>query len=203
MSEKLYIRLLCAVRIARLQPRQVAKFLFFHPNAGLNRHRSSSMAFHFMNGLLRDELNCYFLLELTHEYRIESIVEKCHSFMVFMVKEKMEKDVLTMLIYGQKYHLKTLTPACIDEVRHLSLKELKQHKEEIEPDNYLQIAEGIIQRLETLETQCKVKQGSLKCMDRVCESLYRPARAKVPRPATQNTTDGFLDCLVNNTTDGF
>ena len=51
--------------------------------------------------------------------------------------------------------------------------------------------------------QCKVKEGSLKCMDRVCESLYRHARAKVPRPATQNTTDGFLDCLVNNTTDGF
>ena len=97
--------------------------------------------------------------------------------MVFMVKEKMENDVLTMLIYGQKYHLKTLTLACIDEVRHLSLKELKQHKEEIEPDNYLQTAEGIIQRL---ETQCKVKEGNLKCLDRVCESLYRHARAKLP-----------------------
>ena len=99
------------------------------------------MAFHFVNGLLRDELNCYFLLELAHEYQIESIVEKCHSFLVFMVKEKMENDALTMLIYGQKYHLKTLTSACIDEVRHLSLKELKQHKEEIEPDNYLQISD--------------------------------------------------------------
>ena len=33
---------------------------------------------------------------------------------------------------------------------------MKQQKEEIEPDNYLQIAEGIIQRL---ETQCKVKEG--------------------------------------------
>ena len=105
-----------------------------------------------------------------------------------------------MLIYGQKYHFKTLASACIDKVRLLSLKELKQHKEEIEPDNYLQIAEGIIQRL---ETQCKVKEGSLKCLDRVCESLYRHARAKLPRPATQNTTEGFLDCLVNNATDGF
>ena len=74
------------------------------------------MASHFMNGLLRDELNCYFLLEFAHEYQIESIVEKCHSFMVVMVKEKMENDVLTMLIYRQKYHLKTLTSACIDEV---------------------------------------------------------------------------------------
>ena len=81
------------------------------------------MAFHFMNGLLRDELNCYFLLELAHEYQIESIVEKCQSFMVFMVKEKIENDVLTMLIYGQNYHFKALTSACIDEVRHFSLKE--------------------------------------------------------------------------------
>ena len=77
------------------------------------------MAFHFMHGLLRNELNCYFLLELTDEYQMEFIVEKCQSFMVFMVKEKMENDFLTMLIYGQKYHLKTLTSACIDEA-HLS-----------------------------------------------------------------------------------
>ena len=146
--------------------------------------------------------NCYFLLELAHEYRIESIVEKCQSFMVFMVKEKMEDDVLAMLIYGQKYQLKSLISACIDgldETRRLSLKELKQHKEEIEPDNYQAIAEGIIQRLETLETQCKeVKEGSLRCLDRVCESLYRHARAENTRLATQNTTDGFLRCLVND-----
>ena len=113
--------------------------------------------------------NCYFLLELAHEYRIEPIVKKCESFMAFMVKEKMEDD-LAMLIYGQKYQLKTLISACIDAVRRLSLKELKQHKEEIEPDNYLLIAEGIIQRL---ETQCdEVREGSLKCLARVCQNLY-------------------------------
>ena len=113
--------------------------------------------------------NCYFLLELAHEYRVEPIVKKCESFMAFMVKEKMEDD-LAMLIYGQKYQLKTLISACIDAARRLSLKELKQHKEEIEPDNYLLIAEGIIQRL---ETQCdEVREGSLKCLARVCQNLY-------------------------------
>ena len=81
-----------------------------------------------MNGLLRDELNCYFLLELAHEYQIESNVEKCQSFMFFMVKEKIENDVLTMLMYGQNYHFKALTSACIDEVRHLSLKEWNSKK---------------------------------------------------------------------------
>ena len=114
--------------------------------------------------------NCCFLLELAHEYRIEPIVKKCESFMAFMVKEKMEDDVLAMLIYGQKYQLKTLISACIDGARRLSLKELKQHKEEIESDNYLLIAEGIIQRL---ETQCdEVREGSLKCLARVCQNLY-------------------------------
>ena len=51
---------------------------------------------------------------------------------------------------------------------------MKQHKEEIEPDNYLLIAEGIIQRL---ETQCdEVREGSLKCLARVCQNLYRHDR---------------------------
>ena len=122
------------------------------------------------------EENCYFLLELAHEYQIESIVEKCQSFLVFMVKEKMEDDVLAMLIYGQKYQLKTLISACIDGARRLSLKELKRHKEEIKPDNYLLIAEGIIQRL---ETQCdEVREGSLKSLARVCQNLYWHDREK-------------------------
>ena len=122
------------------------------------------------------EENCYFLLELAHEYQIESIVEKCQSFMVFMVKEKMEDDVLAMLIYGQKYQLKTLISACIDGARRLSLKELKRHKEEIKPDNYLLIAEGIIQRL---ETHCdEVREGSLKSLARVCQNLYWHDREK-------------------------
>ena len=38
MSANLYIRLVCAVKIARLQPRQVAKFLFY---PSLRSERSS------------------------------------------------------------------------------------------------------------------------------------------------------------------
>lgn len=70
--------------------------------------------------------------------------------MVSMVKQGTERDVLAMLIYGQKYQLKSLISTCIYEARRLTLKELKQHKrrEEVEPDNYVKIAEGIIQRLE-------------------------------------------------------
>ncbi|XP_073230951.1 BTB and MATH domain-containing protein 36-like [Porites lutea] len=138
--------------------------------------------------------NCYFLLELAHEYRIQSIVEKCQSFMVVMVKEKMEDDVLAMLIYGQKYQLKTLISACIDGARRLSLKELKRHKGKIEPDNYLSIAEGIIQRL---ETQCdEVREGSLKCLARVCQNLYWHDREKNNSRAP--STDVVLNHLLKD-----
>ena len=116
--------------------------------------------------------NCYFLFELAHEYQIESIARKCEAFMVTMVKQRIENDVLAMLIYGQKYLLKTLISTCIYEARRLKLMELKHHKrrDEIEPDNYLQIAEGIIQRL---ETQCReVREGSLKSLERVSEGLF-------------------------------
>ena len=116
--------------------------------------------------------NCYFLFELAHEYQIESIARKCEAQMVSMVKKRMENDVLAMLIYGQKYELKTLILTCIYEARRLTLMELKNHKRrlEIEPDNYMQIAEGIIQRL---ETRCKeVREESLKCLERVSQSLY-------------------------------
>ena len=122
--------------------------------------------------------NCYFLFELAHEYQIESIARKCEAQMASMVKNRMENDVLAMLIYGQKYELKTLISTCIYEARRLKLTELKQHKrrDEIEPGNYIQITEGIIQRL---ETQCKeVREGSLKCLERVSEKLYVHAVGK-------------------------
>lgn len=94
--------------------------------------------------------NCYFLLDLSREYQIYSITQKCEDFLVSKVKTKEENDVLALLIVAQKYELKTLAKTCIREARRLSLNELKQHVEngEIEPGNYIQITEGIIERLE-------------------------------------------------------
>lgn len=132
--------------------------------------------------------NCYFLFELAHEYQMASISQKCEAFMVSMVKARQEDDVLAMLIYGQKYQLKSLISTCIYEARRLSLQELKQHKrrDEIEPANYAQIAEGIIQRLEaTVERHCtvekqirEVKAESLKCLQNVSKKLHQQASNK-------------------------
>ena len=122
--------------------------------------------------------NCYFLFDLAHEYQIESIARKFETQMASMVKRRMENDVLDMLIYGQKYELKTLISTCIYEARHLTLLKLKTHKRrlEIEPDNYIQIAERIIQRL---EVQCKeVRVESVQNLERISQSLYLHVRSK-------------------------
>jgi len=96
--------------------------------------------------------NCYFLLDLAYEYQIDSITQMCEDFLVSMVKEKKEKDVLTVLIVGQKYELKTLIKSCVSEARNLSFKELKHHKkrDEIDLENYRQITDGIMEHLEEL-----------------------------------------------------
>ena len=94
--------------------------------------------------------SCYLLLDLAREYQIAAITRKCQDFLIYAVKRQVEKDVLAVLIVGQNYKLRTLIETCVYETRRLSLKELKYHAKrgEIDPDNYLQIAEGIIERLE-------------------------------------------------------
>ena len=143
--------------------------------------------------------NCYFLFELAHEYQIESIARKCEAQMASMVKNRMENDVLAMLIYGQKYELKTLISTCIYEARHLTLMELKTHKRslEIEPDNYMQIADGIIRRL---ETQCyEVREESLKNLERVSKSLYLHVKVKNREEhGGQRTTNERLDYVLSD-----
>ena len=51
----------------------------------------------------------------------------CDDLLVAMVKERKEKDVLTVLLVGERYELKTLIESCVYEARRLSLKELKLH----------------------------------------------------------------------------
>ena len=146
--------------------------------------------------------NCYFLFELAHEYQIDSIARKCEALMVTMVKQRIENDVLAMLIYGQKYHLKTLISTCIYEARRLKSVELDLYKrrDEIEPDNYMKIVKGIIQRL---ETQCReVRRGSLKSLERVSESLYVHAKVKNNEPIPSFSRRPYKNDIVMSRTIG-
>ena len=124
--------------------------------------------------------------------------------MVSMVKSRTEDDVLAMLIYGQKYQIKTLISTCINEARRLTLKELKEHRmrDQIEPDNYLEIAEGIIRRL---EDRCKeVKNKSVAKLCDVSRSLYGHCYNKgtmdsyMYRGPTPKTTESYLSCLYGD-----
>ena len=156
--------------------------------------------------------NCYFLFELAHEYQIESIAQKCEAVMVTLVKAKQENDVIAMLIYGQKYQLKSLITTCIYEARFLTLKQLKEHKMrvEIDLDNYQQITEGIIQRLEatvaghnTVASQVqRFKIEGLKKLENVSKNLYVHAQRKNSEAAVNGpgqppprTPDEWLDRL--------
>jgi len=120
------------------------------------------------------KVNCYFLFELAHEYQIEAITQKCVNLMVSMVKDRREDDVLGMLIYAQKYQIKSLISKCIFEARRLTLEELTNHemRDQIEANSYVQIAERIIQHLEVKLEKCRnVKVTLQRKMKKVCQSL--------------------------------
>ena len=147
--------------------------------------------------------NCYFLLDLAREYQITSITRKCEGFLVSAVKTRKERDLLAVLIVGQNYELQTLINSCVHEARRLSLKQLKKHarRSEIEPDNYVQITEGIIERL---EEQCIEAKAS--CSEKLLDlsrCLYTHAKEKgnVPSVATCSyysaspTIDQYLHAL--------
>ena len=141
--------------------------------------------------------NCYFLFELAHEYQIDSIAQKCVNLMVSLVRNGEEYDVLGMLVYAQKYEIKSLISTCIYEARRLTLQQLKGHgkRDQIEPDNYLRIAEGIIERL---EKQCKdVRVTCQKQLKQASNNLYRhilPKHDSWARLSSTNwwSTDAYL-----------
>ena len=115
--------------------------------------------------------NCYLLLDLAREYQITSITRKCEDFLVSAVKTRKDKDLLAVLIVGQNNELQTMMNSCIYEARRLSLKELRQHTKrgETDPDNYVQITVGIIERLEKqcreVKSNCSKKlHGSSICL---------------------------------------
>ena len=94
------------------------------------------------------EENCFFLVNLAHEYQIEAIVRRCEDFMVENVKTKAKDCIITELIFARKYELVRLKRATIEQAYNLSLEELKNDKryDQIEEDDLIYIMEGIMLR---------------------------------------------------------
>ena len=106
------------------------------------------------------EENCYFLVNLAHEYQIEAIVRRCEDFMVELVKTR-PKDCVIAMIFAQKYELAKLKKAGIEQAYYLTLEELKNDKmyNQIEKKDLMDIMEGIMWRqdkeLEKFQQQCR------------------------------------------------
>ena len=94
------------------------------------------------------EENCFFLVNLAHEYQIQAIVRRCEDFMVENVKTKAKDCIITELIFARKYELVRLKRATIEQAYNLSLEELKNDKryDQIEEDDLMDIMEGIMLR---------------------------------------------------------
>ena len=94
------------------------------------------------------EENCFFLVNLAHEYQIEAIVRRCEDFMVENVKTKAKDCIIAELIFARKYELVRLKRATIEQAYNLSLEELKNDKmyDQIEEDDLMDIMEGIMLR---------------------------------------------------------
>ena len=94
------------------------------------------------------EENCFFLVNLAHEYQIEAIVRRCEDFMVENVKTKAKDCIIAELIFARKYELVRLKRATIEQAYNLSLEELKNDKmyDQIEEDDLIYIMEGIMLR---------------------------------------------------------
>lgn len=93
------------------------------------------------------EENCYFLVNLAHEYQIGAIVRRCEDFMVELVKTR-PKDCVIAMIFAQKYELAKLKKAGIEPAYYLTLEELKNDKmyNQIEKKDLIDIMEGIMLR---------------------------------------------------------
>ena len=124
------------------------------------------------------EENCYFLVELAHEYQIDAIVEKCEDYIVAELETKPKGDVLADLIFAQTYRLEKLRGASVHRSYNLSLEELKNDEmyHHIQSENLKEIMEGIINRLQfTSHKTQEIRFWALQSVDGIVRVLTNHA----------------------------
>ena len=111
------------------------------------------------------------ILELAHEYQIKSIVEKCENFLIEQLESSKllgigeENDLISVLILAQNYKLERLRKVCVSSAGEIfDLWEVKEHRlcGEIEPGNYAQILESIIESMQLIISRCRCQQMQKK-----------------------------------------
>ena len=89
---------------------------------------------------------------------MEVIFKRCEDFLIKKVSNQSGNGFIADLVFAQTYNFEKLLKITIDKATsELRLKDFKSHEmyDRIEPHIYKQIAEGIIQRLESdLNSYC-------------------------------------------------
>ena len=95
--------------------------------------------------------NCYFLFKLADEYQMDTIKQRCEDFLVKKVTSAVGNTFLNELRFAQTHKSEKLVQTIVDKaVCELRLDDFKSHAmyNEIEPDIYKQIVEGMIKKYE-------------------------------------------------------
>lgn len=95
--------------------------------------------------------NCYFLFKLADEYQMDTIKQRCEDFLVKKVTSAVGNAFLNELRFAQSHKSEKLVQTIVDKaVCELRLDDFKSHAmyNEIEPDIYKQIVEGMIKKYE-------------------------------------------------------
>ena len=102
--------------------------------------------------------NCHCLLRLAREYQMDVIYQKCEEFMVSKIQNASGNTFMADLIFAQTYNFEKLLKISIDKaISNISqYNDFKSHElfDQIKPDNFKQIAEGIILRHEKATARC-------------------------------------------------
>lgn len=102
--------------------------------------------------------NCHCLLRLAREYQMDVIYKKCEEFMVSKIQNASGNTFMADLIFAQTYNFEKLLKISIDKaISNISqYNDFKSHElfDQIEPQNFKQIAEGIILRHEKATARC-------------------------------------------------
>lgn len=136
------------------------------------------------------------ILELAHEYQISSVVEKCEDFLVMLARRisspssilhRCDEDVISLLILAQNYKLQSVRDTCVHYAGRLSLTKLKEHDlfDQIEPENYAEILEAIIERMQrfqdslpTKETLRGIKTKGIRKIDAIVKLMLKHSSHK-------------------------
>lgn len=98
-----------------------------------------------------NDTNCQSLLRLAREYQIEAIYKKCEEHIVKRIRNAPGNTFMADMIFAQTCNFEKLLKISVEKaINHLRLDDIKGHEmfDQIEPQIYKQILEGIIQRLE-------------------------------------------------------